>query len=507
MQEHNKARSPFFVRRQSGWLCLFSLAVGLIAGFSVTPLLKNQPSAASMPLASSFFSHTSVQFTASRQNTPPSSFVQTAERVLPSVVAVSCLRVFSAHDLSRYRQAKPRDRSREPEAPLQTPELQQRSAGSGIIISPEGHILTNTHVVDFADKITVTLQDRRTFPAKIVGLDPLSEIAVIKIEAQPLTPAAIGDSRISNIGEWVLAVGNPLELRFTVTAGIISAKGRQINVIQESFGVEHFIQTDAAINPGNSGGGLFNLKGEVIGVITAIATETGYDVGLGFAVPINLAHRIAVDLMRYGKVERGYLGIAMRNVRELEARALGLASPAGVFVDDIYEDSPAQKGGLQPTDVILSIDGIAVSQTNDVQALVASKKPGALVTLRIFRNQRELTQRLVLGELPLASEPPLPPAARVPFKDLGISVANLTEADLLTLRRGRSGVKVTAVERFSPAEEAGLLANDIILALNRLPVRRREDFSRLLHNLKAGEAVILAVMREEALYHLFLEVL
>lgn len=504
MQEHNEARLPLLTQRQGRWFCVFGLMAGLAGGFLFAPFLQNRPSAANTPLAASLLF---PKFITSHPNTPPSAFVQTAERILPSVVAVSCLRVFSARDLSRYRQTEPRDRAREPGAPLQAPDMQQRSAGSGIIISPEGYILTNTHVVDFADKITVTLNDRRTFPAKIIGLDPLSEIAVIKIEAPHLTPAAIGNSQTSNIGEWVLAVGNPLELRFTVTAGIISAKGRQINVIQESFGVEHFIQTDAAINPGNSGGGLFNLKGEVIGVITAIATETGYDVGLGFAVPINLAHRIAVDLMRYGKVERGYLGVAMRNVRELEARALGLDSPAGVFVDDIYEDSPAHKGGLQPMDVILSIDGIAVSQTNDVQALVASKKPGALMTLRVFRNHHELTQRLLLGELPSTPKQSLPSAAPAPLKDLGISVVNLTAADLLMLKKARSGVKVTAVERFSPAEEAGLLPNDIILALNRQPVLGQEDFSRRLRNLKIGDAVILAVAREEGLYHLFLEVL
>lgn len=504
MQEQNKTRLPLRAQRQSRWFLSFGLIVGLVGGLLFAPILTKQPPRAGTPLSASLLS---PKFITSYRNTPPSSFVQAAERILPSVVAVSCLRVFSARDLSRYREAEPRDRAREPGAPLQTPEMQQRSGGSGIIISPDGYILTNTHVVDFADKITVTLNDRRTFPAKIIGLDPLSEIAVIKIEAQHLTPAAIGDSQTSNIGEWVLAVGNPLELRFTVTAGIISAKGRQINVIQESFGVEHFIQTDAAINPGNSGGGLFNLKGEVVGVITAIATETGYDVGLGFAVPINLAHRIAVDLMRHGRVERGYLGVAMRNVRELEARALGLESPAGVFIDDLYEDSPARKGGLQPMDVILSIDGFAVSQTNDVQALVAGKKPGALITLKIFRNHRELTQRLVLGQLPLATEQPLPTATRAPFKDLGISVANLTSADLLALKRARSGVKVTAVERFSPAEEAGLLINDIILALNRQPIRGQEDFGRRLRTLKPGEAVILAVVREDALYHLFLEVL
>lgn len=442
--------------------------------------------------------------TPTRAQTAPPDFVEAARRIVPAVVAVSCRRVLASYDWTHYRELKQRDRGREPQ-PL--PERQQRSTGSGLIISADGYLLTNTHVVEFADKITVTLHDQRTFPAQLIGADPLSEIAVLKIEAAQLQPATLGNSQTTQVGEWVLAVGNPLELRFTVTAGIVSAKGRQLNVIQENFGVEHFLQTDAAINPGNSGGGLFNLNGEAIGVITAIATETGYNVGLGFAVPINLAMRIADDLMRTGKVARGYLGVVLRPVQELEARALGLGAPTGVFIDDLYEDSPALAAGLQPADIILRVNGIPVTQTNDVQAIIAALKPGTLVTLEIFREQRVLKVVARLGELPASEPPALAPAPRPAFVNLGISAENLTPLDELSLKQPwRSGVKVTAVARYSPAEQAGLLKDDIIVAVNRNPVLNTEELAKQVRRLAPGAAVMLAVLREAGLYHLFLEV-
>ncbi|MDZ7266900.1 MAG: trypsin-like peptidase domain-containing protein [candidate division KSB1 bacterium] len=431
-------------------------------------------------------------------------FVPAVRRILPSVVAVSCLRILSAQDLQLYRERRPRDRGREFEPP---PELQQRSTGAGLIISADGHVLTNTHVVEFADKITVTLHDQRTFPAQVLGADPLSEIAVLKIAATGLQPAVLGNSQATQVGEWVLAVGNPLELRFTVTAGIVSAKGRQLNVIQESFGVEYFLQTDAAINPGNSGGGLFNLNGEAIGLITAIATETGYDVGLGFAVPIDLAMRIAADLMRSGKVVRGYLGVVLRPVKELEARALGLTVPTGVFIDDLYAGSPAELAGLQPADVILRIDGVPVKQTNEVQARIAALKPGTRITLEIFREQRVLTVRARLAELP-ANETLSPPPGPLPaFENQGIQAVNLGSLEESDLRKPwRGGVKVTAVARYSPAEQAGLMVDDIIVAVNRQPVHTTGELAEQLRRFAAGSAVMLAVLRAAGLYHLFLEV-
>jgi len=482
----------------------------------VLALTFYEPVAQSVSQAQSSFPDTKARgrVTVPSEFSPPPSvssahatadFVEVANRILPSVVAVSCKRVFPVHEMNRAREFKPRDDDR---APQPRPELQQRSSGAGVIISADGHILTNTHVVEFAENLTVRLYDQRTFPAQLLGADPHSEIAVLKIVATQLQPAALGNSETTQVGEWVLAVGNPLDLHFSVTAGIISAKGRQINVIQENFGVEHFLQTDAAINPGNSGGGLFNRRGEIIGVITAIATETGYDVGLGFAVPINLAMRIATDLMQTGKVVRGYLGVMLRPVGELEARALGLAAPAGVFIDDLYEDSPARAAGLQPADVILTIDGVAVRQTNELQAIIAGKTPGTFITLEVFREQRVLRLRVQLGELRGQQGRVASPLRRPAFVNLGIQAGDLTAFEALSLKQPwRAGAKVTAVERGSPAAEAGLLVGDIIVAINRQPVENAAAFLTQLRRCATGTAVMLAVVRDDGLYHLFLEAL
>ncbi|MCI0691691.1 trypsin-like peptidase domain-containing protein [candidate division KSB1 bacterium] len=387
--------------------------------------------------------------------------------------------------------------------------FRQQSSGSGIILTPDGYIVTNVHVIDHAVKIVVTLHDNRSFPGKIVGMDPLTEVAVVKIEARGLPAAILGDSNQLVIGQWVLAVGNPLNLRSTVTAGIISAAGRDINIIQGDYGVENFIQTDAAINPGNSGGALVNLAGEVIGVNTAIATETGYAMGLGFAIPMNLARKIATDLMRYGKVARGYLGIALQEITEVHARALKLGAPRGVMVDDVYKDSPAQAGGLLPMDVILAIDGKPVQRMNQVQALIAARSPGAAIDLRLFRNEKEMDKRMTLGELPdnslevSSSNQPV----RSRFKNLGIEVENVTEAGAAALSyTGLGGVLVVRVEKLSPAEESGLRADDIVAAIDRKAIRSKEDFAFRIQRLKSGAVVILTVFRRGGQYHIFIEV-
>jgi serine protease Do len=267
------------------------------------------------------------------------AFSQVAGKVIPVVVSIATTKLVPVsgssdrgNDGRGFRFYSPRT-------------FRQQGSGSGIILTPDGYIVTNVHVVDRAVKIVVTLHDNRAFPGKIIGIDPLTEVAVVKIEARGLPTAILGDSNQLVVGQWVLAAGNPLNLRSTVTAGIISAAGRDINIIQGDYGVENFIQTDAAINPGNSGGALANLAGEVIGINTAIATETGYSMGLGFAIPINLARKVATDLMRYGKVTRGYLGIALQEITELHARALKLGAPRGVMVDDVTKTVPRKPAG------------------------------------------------------------------------------------------------------------------------------------------------------------------
>ncbi len=436
------------------------------------------------------------------------AFSQVAGKVIPVVVSIATTKVMTASNPERAPGSSDRGDDGRGLRFYSPRTFRQQGSGSGIILTPDGYILTNVHVIERAVKILVTLHDNRSFPGKIVGMDPLTEVAVVKIAARGLPTAILGDSNQLVIGQWVLAVGNPLNLRSTVTAGIISAAGRDINIIQGNYGVENFIQTDAAINPGNSGGALVNLAGEVIGVNTAIATETGYSMGLGFAIPMTLARKIATDLMRYGKVARGYLGLALQEITELHARALKLGAPRGVMVDDVYKDSPAQTGGLLPMDVILAIDGKPVQRMNQVQALIAAKSPGTAIILRLFRNEKEMDKRMTLGELPdnspAVAGPNLP--ARSRFKNLGIEVESVTEADAAALSyTGLGGVLVVRIEKFSPADESGLRSDDIILAVDRKTVRSKEDFALQVQKLKSGAVVILTVSRRGGQYHIFIE--
>jgi serine protease Do len=443
------------------------------------------------------------------------AFSQIAEKVIPVVVSIASTKIIPAADWERSQDRADGGNSNDGRGFRFYPPraYRQQGSGSGIILTQDGYILTNVHVIQHAAKIVVTLHDNRSFPGKIAGLDPLTEVAVVKVDAQGLPIAQLGDSDKIDVGQWVLAIGNPMNLRSTVTAGIVSAKGRTINIITDGFGVENFIQTDAAINPGNSGGALVNLAGQVIGVNTAIATETGYAMGLGFAIPIKLASKIAVDLIRYGKVARGYLGIALQEISELHARALKLGSPSGVLVDDVYEGSPAQAGGLLPMDVILSIDGVAVKRINQVQALIAGKNPGVTIKLRLVRNQREMEKRITLGEL----QPNFVTnrnGKRSPnqldysrFKNLGMEIESLTVADAAALGyKGEGGVMVTRVEKLSPAEESGIRTDDVIIAVDRSPVRSKENFLARLQQMKSGDVIIFALSRRGGRYHVFIEV-
>lgn len=429
-------------------------------------------------------------------------FVRAAERVIPNVVSIASTKVYlnsSGDDETRRSQGQ----SLKFRVPQQ---LRQSGRGSGVILTSDGYILTNVHVVAQAQKIVVTLSDNRAFDAKIAGLDPLTEIAVIKINAQRLPQALLGNSDKCTVGEWVLAVGNPLDLHSTVTAGIISAIGRQIDIIDDSYAVETFIQTDAAINPGNSGGALVNLRGEVIGINTAIATETGYDMGFGFAVPINLAKRIATDLIRKGKVVRGYLGIAMQNVDELQARALKLGKPRGVFVDDVFPDSPAEREGLRPMDVILSIDGKPMNRVNQLQAYIADKSPGTTLRLLCNREGREFSRNIQLADREVDSRLQSPSATPSrEFEDLGISVEELTQIDKNELGfPGKAGVLVARVERFSPAEDAGLREDDIITTVNRRLINSPAEFSKVLNGIRSTEVAIVSIHRNRASRHIFI---
>ena len=443
------------------------------------------------------------------------AFTAVSKEVLPTVVSIATSKIIkrSTRDDDFWgpilRDFFGREfRFREPE----TQRLQ--GLGSGVIVSKEGYILTNNHVIENADDIHVTLYDNRTFAAKLVGTDPLTEVAVIKIEGEGLPVARLGDSDKLEVGEWVLAVGNPLYLYSTVTAGIVSAKGRAIGIIRDedadetggSYAIENFIQTDAAINPGNSGGALVNLKAEVIGINTAIATNTRYYMGYGFTIPINLASKIMSDLIEKGYVTRAWLGISMQRVNEAMAERFGLDRPKGVLIGQVSNNSPAQKAGLKPLDILLKVDGKQMNQSNEVQNAIALKNPGDVVTLTILREGKEKEIRVKLGQRDTGKET----AKREDEDDipgLGLEVQNLTDEirSRLDYYEDDEGVIVVGVERYSIADDVGINREDLITQIEDYPISSVSDYRRALRKFEKGKVVIFYLKRQNSEFHAFIK--
>lgn len=369
-------------------------------------------------------------------------------------------------------------------------------SGSGVIISSEGYIVTNDHVVRGASKdrgIVISLSDKREYPARLIGTDPLTDIAILKVDATNLPVTRFGNSDKVQVGEWVIAVGNPFQLTSTVTAGIVSAVNRNINIIRDSYGVENFIQTDAAINPGNSGGALLNINGELIGINTAIATRNGAYQGYGFAVPINLASTVAQDLIRYGKVRRGYIGVSLGSVDGTMAKALGLQTPDGVLIQEVLPGSAAEEGGIQQMDVILSIDGIPIKEENELQAYVARKHPNDILNLKVWRNRKEKELKVRLK--PRKEDQPVAALQAKPEKEeVGINVSNLNEVDRKDYELNY-GVRVTKVSPYGTAFARGIEENDFILEINQNKVSSTNDFEHALSSIKAGQAALLKIRK------------
>jgi serine protease Do len=387
------------------------------------------------------------------------------------------------------------------------------ASGSGFVVSNDGFILTNNHVVDGASEVTVRLLDRREFKARVVGRDPNTDVAVLKIDAKNLTAAPLGNSDASRVGEWVLAVGNPLgeNLTFTVTQGIISAKGRALALPgQSQHTIQDFIQTDAAINPGNSGGPLVNVHGEVVGINSAIESPTGYNAGYGFAVPINLARAVMGQIIKSGKVERVALGIAVRDASADDAAYVGLDEIRGVLVQDFGDaTSPAQKAGMQAGDVIVSIDGKRVDYVAQLQEAIAFRSPGDVATVEVARKGgKRVTLRIPLQRV---SEQTTETASRSDddrssddsrgssAPKLGVKVAPVDAATArqLQLSSDVQGVLVTDVEDGSSASSHLATPStggpDIILSVEGAAVRTPEELRAALGQVKAGEIVSLRV--------------
>ncbi len=382
-----------------------------------------------------------------------------------------------------------------------------RGYGSGVIINADGYIATNNHVVEGASKgtIEVTLHDKTKLRAKLIGTDPSTDLAVIKVDAKNLPAAALGNSDEAQVGEWVLAVGNPLQLTSTVTAGIISAIGRNIRIIEDSYGIENFIQTDAAINPGNSGGALVNLKGEVIGINTAIATTNQRYQGYGFAVPVNLLKVVAKDLIELGEVRRGYIGVSINSVDPTTGKAMGLKEGKGVFVQSVIPDGAGDRAGVQAEDIILSVDGKEVNEANELQAIVATKRPGDVVTLKIWRDKREIEKKVTLrpreqnratataGESRDGEEAPeSTSASSVRFDAIGMTVRSLTTQEKRDLDLD-AGVLVESVTPYGEAFNRNFRQNQVILEADRKPVSSAGELKKIMDSHKTGDAILFKV--------------
>ena len=388
------------------------------------------------------------------------------------------------------------------------PEEEFEGIGSGTVISPDGYVLSNYHLIEDADSILVTLSDRRTFAAKVVGADSLIDIALLKIDAVGLPVVRLGDSDELRIGDLVLAIGYPLGMGTTLTDGIVSALGRRASVIVREYGIESFIQTNAVINPGNSGGPLLNLRGEVVGINTAISTRTGYYIGYGLAVPINLAHEAARDIMSHGRVVRGYLGVRMTEVTQesIAAHELALERPRGVLVEGTEPGSPAERGGIARGDVLLSLEGEEVDWPNQVQTIVYSRDPGDAISLLVLRGGARQQVSVVLGE---REEDRLLARGRERLSRLGIAVANLSREEArrlgfadeiaadLGFETGEQAIVVTRVELNGPAASKGIQVRDVITEVDQQRITSVQQFTRFVSVLEPDKSALFWFWRQD----------
>ena len=371
----------------------------------------------------------------------------------------------------------------------------EHGLGSGVIVSPDGYILTNNHVIDKATDIKVMLADRRQFPGKVVGADPKTDVAVVKIESTGLPTVTLGDSSKLQVGDYAFAIGNPFGVGETATMGIISATGRNGLDIED---YEDFIQTDAAINPGNSGGALLNARGELIGINTAILSGgSGGNQGIGFAIPINMAKHVMDEILKHGKVVRGYIGVGIQEVTPDLAKAFNVPPEKGALVGNVEADSPGAKAGLQRGDVITSLDGQPISGPNDLRLRVGAMTPGTAVHLKVNRNGESRDVSLTLGEAPAGKGAANAAAGSLengPMRDVQVDELTANIRQQLGLNSQVKGVVVTVVPDGSPAADAGLQRGDVIEQVNRQPVNTVADYQRLIR--QAGkQAIVLLVNR------------
>lgn len=475
------------------------LVIGVIAGVAISAQLnwiQHAGSAENAPL--------------STPAGPTQNFASLAKAAMPAVVNVSTTRVVHSPGPEGggenagpfndpfFRRFFGDEFFRRFQAPR---ERREAALGSGVIVSSDGLIVTNNHVVEKADQIKVLLSDRREFVGKVIGTDPPTDIAVIKIDAKNLPALPWGDSDTLQVGEFVLAVGNPFALNSTVTMGIVSAVGRA-NVGIADY--EDFIQTDAAINPGNSGGALVNTRGELIGINTAIFSESGGYMGIGFAVPANMAHTVMTSLIKNGKVTRGWLGVSVQDINQDLAKQFGLNEAKGALVSEVLPNSPAAAAGVKVGDVVTAIDGKPVDSAAVLRNAVAQSPVGKNISLEVLRNNRRESLNVKIAERPkeMAQREPQNPGGQhepeQPSALAGIAVQDLTPDAIreLGLAPGTRGVVVTNLVPSSPAAAAGVQPGDVIVEVNRQPVRSVADLKRIASKLKEKDSALLLINRQ-----------
>jgi serine protease Do len=375
----------------------------------------------------------------------------------------------------------------------QQPEQRVVAQGTGFFIDPDGYILTNNHIVENAVKVTVNTVQGKEYEAKVIGTDPMTDIALIKIEAKGVPFAELGDSAQMKVGEWVLAIGNPYGLDHSVTAGIVSAKGRDL-APGDSSTYQDFIQTDAAINRGNSGGPLINMRGEVIGVTSNIFTPTGGNIGIGFAVPSNMAKKVVIQLKAKGRVSRGHLGVSVQNISDGMMKQLKLSTKVGAIVASVEPGSPAEKAGLKQYDVITEINGQPVKDMSDLRFKIADIEPGSKAVMHVVRDGKEMTVTAVVEDLAPETEKGQPTS---PDKSIGLSVRPLTPD--LARRYGlrtTEGLLITDVAPYSEAARQGLQPGMIIIEVNRKKITSVREFESAIKETEPGDEIILLVRSE-----------
>jgi len=485
-------------------IAITAVALAAVLLWGSQPLTPSQASASPTPTASPI---------AIPIATPPSNgFTEVAKAVTPAVVNITTVTADKVSG-SREGQEDLRDRMEEffggpngpfgprgfrgPQGPDEPRGHRGGGQGSGVIVSPDGYVLTNNHVIDNAREVTVTLPDKREFKGKIVGTDPKTDLAVVKIDGQNLPTVAWGDASKLQVGEYVLAVGNPFGLNSTVTLGIVSALGRgRMGITQ----YEDFIQTDAAINPGNSGGALVNTKGELVGINTAIFSQSGGYQGVGFAVPTSMSKPIYESLIKTGKVVRGYLGIGIQDLNQDLAKSFGITDAKGALVSEVKEDSPADRAGLKQGDVITSYQGSPVEDAVALQRMVTRTGVGTKVTVNVSREGHAKELGITIGEQPDTAKVAKAETGEKDYAFAGVAVQDLDRetAKELGIKGKTQGVVVTAVEPDSGADKAGLMRGDVIREINRQSVKSVKDFEKVSSAVKKGENVLILINRRGA---------